>query len=53
MGGWMDGWVDVKAGLRIAYSNQKYHILSLGLILDLILNTLLKLGLYETVAEIS
>ena len=20
---WMDGWVDVKAGLRIAYSNQK------------------------------
>ena len=23
MGGWMDGWVDVKAGLRIAYSNQK------------------------------
>ena len=27
MGGWMDGWVSgwivVKAGLRIAYSNQK------------------------------
>jgi hypothetical protein len=21
--GWMDGWVDGKAGLRIAYSNQK------------------------------
>jgi hypothetical protein len=23
MGGWMDGWVEGKAGLRIAYSNQK------------------------------
>ena len=23
MGGWMDGWKDGKAGLRIAYSNQK------------------------------
>ena len=23
MGGWVDGWVDGKAGLRIAYSNQK------------------------------
>ena len=23
MGGWMDGWMEVKAGLRIAYSNQK------------------------------
>ena len=21
MDGWVDGWVDVKAGLRIAYSN--------------------------------
>jgi hypothetical protein len=23
MGGWMDGWVEVKAFLRIAYSNKK------------------------------
>jgi hypothetical protein len=23
MDGWMDGWVEVKAVLRIAYSNQK------------------------------
>jgi hypothetical protein len=23
MGGWVDGWVAGKAGLRIAYSNQK------------------------------
>jgi hypothetical protein len=23
MGGWMDGWMAGKAGLRIAYSNQK------------------------------
>ena len=23
MDGWMDGWVEAKAGLRIAYSNQK------------------------------
>ena len=23
MGGWMDGWMEAKAGLRIAYSNQK------------------------------
>jgi hypothetical protein len=23
MGGWMGGWMDVKAVLRIAYSNQK------------------------------
>jgi hypothetical protein len=28
MDGWMDGWVGVKAVLRIAYSNQK-HVLSL------------------------
>jgi hypothetical protein len=31
VGGWMDGWVDGwmagKAGLRIAYSNQKLHAL--------------------------
>ena len=27
MDGWMDGWVEGKAGLRIAYSNQKYKIL--------------------------
>jgi hypothetical protein len=24
MGGWVDGWVGVKAVLRIAYSNQKW-----------------------------
>jgi hypothetical protein len=24
MGGWMDGWMGGNAGLRIAYSNQKY-----------------------------
>jgi hypothetical protein len=24
MGGWVDGWMAGKAGLRIAYSNQKY-----------------------------
>ena len=23
MGGWVDGWMGAKAGLRIAYSNQK------------------------------
>ena len=23
MGGWMGGWMEVKAGLRIAYSNQQ------------------------------
>jgi hypothetical protein len=23
VGGWVDGWVEVKAVLRIAYSNQK------------------------------
>ena len=23
MGGWVDGWKEAKAGLRIAYSNQK------------------------------
>jgi hypothetical protein len=23
MGGWMGGWMEGKAGLRIAYSNQK------------------------------
>jgi hypothetical protein len=26
MDGWMDGWVGVKAVLRIAYSNQKSFI---------------------------
>ena len=25
-GGWMDGWMGGKAGLRIAYSNQKLEI---------------------------
>ena len=28
-GGWMNGWVEVKTGLRTAYSNQKYFILKL------------------------
>ena len=23
MGGWMDGWMEAKASLRIAYSNQE------------------------------
>ena len=27
MGGWMDGWMEAKAGLRIAYSNQKHIML--------------------------
>ena len=27
MGGWMDGRMEAKAGLRIAYSNQKFMIL--------------------------
>ena len=26
MDGWMDGWKEAKAGLRIAYSNQKYQM---------------------------
>ena len=26
MGGWMDGWKGGKAGLRIAYSNQKMKL---------------------------
>jgi hypothetical protein len=26
MGGWMDGWMAGKAGLRIAYSNQKLEL---------------------------
>jgi hypothetical protein len=25
MDGWMDGWMEVKAVLRIAYSNQKVN----------------------------
>ena len=29
MDGWMDGWQEAKAGLRIAYSNQKLKILVL------------------------
>jgi hypothetical protein len=28
MGGWMGGWMEVKAVLRIAYSNQKVVYLS-------------------------
>jgi hypothetical protein len=36
MGGWVGGWVAGKAGLRIAYSNQKAMKLSL-----LLYNTLL------------
>ena len=30
MGGWMDGWVEAKAGLRIAYSNQKLYFKTSG-----------------------
>ena len=26
MGGWVGGWMDGKAGLRIAYSNQKFKL---------------------------
>jgi hypothetical protein len=26
MGGWMDGWMEVKYVLRIAYSNQKIDV---------------------------
>ena len=26
MDGWVGGWVEGKAGLRIAYSNQKFHV---------------------------
>ena len=29
MGGWVDGWMDGKAGLRIAYSNQKSKTLNI------------------------
>jgi hypothetical protein len=29
MGGWMDGWMGGKAGLRIAYSNQKENVFRL------------------------
>jgi hypothetical protein len=39
MDGWVGGWVAGKAGLRIAYSNQKYHPQSLKLdISTLVLN---------------
>jgi hypothetical protein len=27
MDGWMDGWMAGKAGLRIAYSNQKIQLI--------------------------
>ena len=30
MEGWMDGWKEGKAGLRIAYSNQKCQLLYFG-----------------------
>ena len=29
MGGWVDGWKEGKAGLRIAYSNQKWQDLKI------------------------
>ena len=32
MGGWVNGWMGGKAGLRIAYSNQKPHLFENGLI---------------------
>jgi hypothetical protein len=31
MGGWMGGWVGVKAVLRIAYSNQKLAQISISI----------------------
>ena len=34
LGEWMDGWMGVKAGLRIAYSNQKYKKLKITLYCD-------------------
>jgi hypothetical protein len=33
MGGWIGGWMEVKAVLRIAYSNKKSYLLSLKLAL--------------------
>ena len=33
LGGRVEGWVEVKAGLRIAYSNQKYLIIFYMLLL--------------------
>jgi hypothetical protein len=33
MGGWMDGWMGGKAGLSIAYSNQKMNPIS-GRVVD-------------------
>ena len=30
MGGWMDGWMEAKAGLRIAYSNKKLNKFTKG-----------------------
>jgi hypothetical protein len=36
VGGWVDGWVGVKAVLRIAYSNQKIVLIKInGTSLDL------------------
>ena len=29
MGGWMDGWMEARAGLGIAYSNQKFNYICL------------------------
>ena len=34
MGGWVDGWMDVKAGLRIAYSNQQENKIKTTLIIN-------------------
>jgi hypothetical protein len=31
MGGWMDGWMAGKAGLRIAYSNQKISMILINM----------------------
>jgi hypothetical protein len=31
MGGWMGGWMEGKAGLKIAYSNQKHYFTLLRL----------------------
>ena len=44
----LDGWMDGNSGLRIAYSNQKYHILIEGHISGLISDMLLNLGVFGT-----
>jgi hypothetical protein len=38
LGGWMDGWMEGKAGLRIAYSNQKLVYMNINPGVDFIKN---------------